>query len=200
MNSIRLTVKFFIQEPESVHLHDFVQVFHRWIQNKTVAGLLIDVADYRHIHHGPGVILIGDQVDYALDLDGGRPGLLLRRKRLSLAGTTLRQALHEALLQALRACQALEMDNDLQGRISFSTGEVEIAVQDRLYAPNSAESFNAARIDLSPVLEKLYSTSSLEFRRLSVDPREALGFSVHVPDEPGLPTLVHNLETARVAL
>jgi hypothetical protein len=94
----------------------------------------------------------------------------------------------------------LETDSGLQGRIAFRSDEVEIAVQDRLHAPNSAESFNAARTDLSPVLEQLYSTSSLELRRLSSDPREALGFSVHVPDEPGLATLVHNLETARVAL
>ena len=43
-------------------------VFHAWIQKGAVEGLLLDVADYQHIQDGPGMILIGDQVDYAFDL------------------------------------------------------------------------------------------------------------------------------------
>ena len=35
--------------------------------------LMIDVADYKHVKHGPGVVLVGDANDYYLDEGEGRP-------------------------------------------------------------------------------------------------------------------------------
>ena len=43
----------------------FVPVFHDWIRRGAVEGLLIDVARYGHVHHGPGIMLVGHEGDYA---------------------------------------------------------------------------------------------------------------------------------------
>jgi len=76
LNLHRISVKYFVTDPTVVNLDEIVPVFHRWIQNQSVEGFLIDVADYKHVCQGPGVVLIGHEADYALDMTGGRPGLL----------------------------------------------------------------------------------------------------------------------------
>ncbi len=196
----RYTIKYYFQGPQPVSLDDFVPVFHRWIQDRTVEGLLIDVADYKHIQNGPGVILVGDQVDYAIDLDGNRPGLLLRYKRRGPADGPLQAQLHQATLLALRGCRALETDPALQGKLTFRTGEVEIVFQDRLSAPNTAETFAEYSPDILRFLDQLYPENEHTLRRGSMDERDAFGVNVRIPGAPGLEDLIRNLETARVSL
>ena len=55
-------------------------MFHDWIQNQRLDELLIDVVDYRHVHDGPGVILIAHDAHYAFDTSEGRLGLLYSRR------------------------------------------------------------------------------------------------------------------------
>src|SRR4029077_431582 len=82
MNPQRLAIKLFATRPIArEELPPFIGVFHRFIQEAVVPGLLVDVADYAHVPDGPGVILIGHDVDYGIDLAGGRTGLLTTRKR-----------------------------------------------------------------------------------------------------------------------
>jgi len=50
-------VKIFVHEPTSIDLADAIPVFHRWIQEAVLNELVIDVADYRHVPAGPGVML-----------------------------------------------------------------------------------------------------------------------------------------------
>src|SRR5947207_3342533 len=76
----RLSVKVFAKAA-SVGPKDALLVFHRWIQTQRLDELLIDVTDYSHVHHGPGVILIGHGADYALDEEEGRLGLKYTLKR-----------------------------------------------------------------------------------------------------------------------
>ena len=79
MQSPKIQVKYFTQEP--VELEHFVPVFHRWIRDRVLDDMVIDVADYAHVHHGPGIVLIGNAVDYFMDQGEGRLGLLYSRKR-----------------------------------------------------------------------------------------------------------------------
>ena len=63
----RISVKLFTTDPEAeVDLHKYIRVFHEFIKEKKVEGLLIDVADYSHVPEGPGIVLIGHDVDYSL--------------------------------------------------------------------------------------------------------------------------------------
>ena len=89
-----IKVKFFVEAPNAVDLPAFIPLFHRWIQKKTVEGLLIDVADYQHVPEGPGILLMGHEGNYAMDMANGRPGLLYSRKREWGDDKTLQQRLH----------------------------------------------------------------------------------------------------------
>ena len=124
MNIQHLNIKFYLENPETVNLSDYGPVFNTWIQNQRLDELLIDVADYLHVHNGPGILLIGHEADYSLDHRGGRLGLLYNRKA-QLDGTT-----QEKLAQAVRAnltvAQILEKENGLK----FNTQEVQILVND----------------------------------------------------------------------
>ena len=137
MNLQHINVKFYLKNPESVNLADYGAVFNSWIQQQRLDELLIDVADYLHVHHGPGIMLIGHEADYSLDHRGGRLGLLYNRKEL-LSGTN-QEKIAQAVRAALIAAQILEKENGLR----FSGSEVQVIVNDRLLVPNTAESFVA---------------------------------------------------------
>ena len=71
MNLQHINIKFYLENPETVDLAEYSTVFNSWIQQKRLEGLLIDVADYLHVHHGPGIMLIGHEADYSLDNRAG---------------------------------------------------------------------------------------------------------------------------------
>src|SRR5262249_46133967 len=103
-----LNVKFFVEQPETVDLEPFMGVFNHWIQDQVVPDeLLIDVADYRHVWGGPGVVLVGHEANYSLDNGEHRLGLLYNRKAPVPGSNTdrLRQAVRAALLAAQRLAQ-----------------------------------------------------------------------------------------------
>src|SRR5689334_25212468 len=87
MNVQHINVKFYIENAESVNLPDFYPVFNAWTQTQRLDDLLVDVADYLHVHNGPGIMLIGHEADYSLDNRAGRLGFLYNRKE-QLEGTT----------------------------------------------------------------------------------------------------------------
>src|SRR4029453_8781118 len=123
MNPLRLAIKIPATRPiPRDALHPFIGVFHRFIQEQAVPGLLIDVADYAHVPEGPGVMLIGHEVDYGIDLARGRTGLLTVRKR---AGESDLVALfRDTLAMTLAAARAIEADPTVDVR--FAVDEIEL--------------------------------------------------------------------------
>ena len=73
-------VKLMVAEPASLDLEALLSVFHSWIQDQVCDERLLDVADYRHVFAGPGVMLIGLEGDYSLDNTDGRLGVRYSRK------------------------------------------------------------------------------------------------------------------------
>src|SRR6185503_12159668 len=135
MNIQHINIKFYLENPETVNLAEYASVFNPWIQKQRLEELLIDVADYLHVHNGPGIILIGHEADYSLDNRAGRLGLLYNRKE-QLDGTNA-EKLFQAARAALNAAQILEKENSLK----FSGQEGQIVINDRLLVPNTAETF-----------------------------------------------------------
>jgi hypothetical protein len=135
-----------------INLADAIPVFHRWIQDRVRDELLIDVADYRHVHHGPGVLLVAHEANYSLDQADGRLGLLYARKS-GVEGDT-QAKLRQAFGAALSACRTLEQEEPFRGKLRFDAGECEVAVNDRLLAPNTDETWAA----LKPELERFFGT------------------------------------------
>src|ERR1043165_8660714 len=66
MNIQHTNIKFYLEDPEAVNLAEYAAVFNTWIQQQRLEELLIDVADYLHVHNGPGIMLIGHEADYSL--------------------------------------------------------------------------------------------------------------------------------------
>ena len=150
MDVQHINIKIFVENPATVTLEDYAAVFNAWIQKQRLEELLIDVADYLHVHHGPGIMLIGHEADYSLDNRAGRLGLLYNRKE-QLDGTT-QEKLSQAVRAALTAAQILEKENGLK----FNGSEVQIIINDRLLVPNTAETFAVLEPDLRAFFERLY--------------------------------------------
>src|SRR5512138_3801588 len=150
MNVQHINIKFFLQNPESVRLDDFGAVFNNWIQRGALPELLVDVADYLHVHYGPGVILIGHEADYSLDNRAGRLGLLYNRKA-ALDGS-LQDKLMQAARAALTAARLLEKENG----VKFRGEEVQVIINDRLLAPNTPETFAMLEPDFRTFFNTFY--------------------------------------------
>jgi hypothetical protein len=152
MNIDHVNVKVMARPGADVAWHTLIPVFHRWIQTKAVPEMLIDVADYAHVPNGPGVMLIGHEAFYSVDNRAGRPGLLYNRRTAGegSAADKIRQA-YEA---AVAAARRLEQEPEIQGKVTFDASEVEVFINDRLLAPNTAETFDAIRPSLEEVFPK----------------------------------------------
>jgi hypothetical protein len=170
----KIAVKFFLENPAALRLHEIVPVFHRWIQTHAVEGMLIDVADYGHLPLGPGVVLVGFEGDYSLDSMEGPPGLLYSRKQ-PLPGP-FADRLKACLKAVLGACAALEGDPAFEGMLRFRTGEALFLANDRLAAPNTEESYSALRPGLEAAFGALWG-GPVELRRDPSDPRRRLAVS-----------------------
>lgn len=145
-------------------VEEFIPVFHGWIQKKAVDGLLVDVADYSHLPQSPGVVLVGQDADRAMDLSEGPLGFLYLRKK-STAGD-LRSRLKEALAATLDG--AAKLESELGGRLKFRTSELLFLANDRLLAPNDEATWAALKPELQAVLPKATLT------RDASDPRRRL--------------------------
>lgn len=112
-----------------------IPVFHDWVRRQPTGELLIDVADYRHVPGGPGVLLVGHEADYALAVEGS--GAALRYQRKAPVTGSSAQRLGQALGAALRAARMLKDDPALAGRLRYGLDGLQVVVNDRLLAPNT---------------------------------------------------------------
>jgi hypothetical protein len=153
-----INVKIFAADASSVNVADSVGVFHRWIKDTVCPEMLIDVAEYRHVPAGPGVLLIGLEANYSFDERENRLGLLYNRKD-ALEGS-FQSRLAQAHQAALAACDRLEQEAVFDGKLKFDRSRLEVFVNDRLLAPNTDETWQA----LKPELEKYFAGSKIERR------------------------------------
>jgi hypothetical protein len=150
-------VKIFARQP--VDLGEAIPVFHRWIQDRVVPEMLIDVADYRHVPNGPGVMLIGHEASYSLDSAKARLGLLYSRKQ---AGGEAQENLRQAYDSAVAACRRLEEEQAFGGKLKFNTGDCEFSLNDRLLAPNTDETYAALKPEFDRFFAGVWKSYSIE--------------------------------------
>lgn len=143
---VKLDLKVLASSESAAAPEEFIPVFHRWITERVLPELLIDVADYSHVHEGPGVLLVGHDAIYAYDESRGEPGLLYSRRRETAPETagirTLNERLESLLLCAFRACDQIEAEPQLDGRVAFDRHRIELRVNDRL-VPGDDEAASA---------------------------------------------------------
>lgn len=190
MDLYRLGVKFFAGEGTTIALPEFIPVFHRWIQQKLLDDLLVDVADYSHVHAGPGVLLIAHEGNYGMDETGNRRGLVYYRKHPPAGG--LEEGLLAICGKALQACRLLEEEPALGGRMKFDGRELQIFANDRLLAPNSEATFTALRPAFDSVLGRLYSGTAYVLER-ETDPKERFAIVVKTEATVSVEALLQRL-------
>jgi hypothetical protein len=170
-----VNVKIFAESPEGVDLSAALPVFHRWIRESAFEELLVDVADYRHVPAGPGVVLVGHEANYSLDNAGGRLGLLYNRKAPIDAGAAENVA--QALRAAIEACRRLEEEPEFEGRLGFER-DIEIIINDRALAPNTDAAFALLKPAVEGALEAVFGAAEFELARVG-ESRERLRIGVH---------------------
>jgi hypothetical protein len=143
MSGYDIGVKVFHAVPEAAPMRDYIPVFHRWIQKHVLEDLLIDVADYAHMHQGPGVILVCHDAIYGVDDEDGKRGLLYRQRRA--ADGAVEEQLRTGLRRVLIAAKQLESEPELSGKVRFSADRIEVSAFNRLRAPHSSETLATLR-------------------------------------------------------
>lgn len=171
MDVERFCLKFFARDG-AVDEACFIPIFHDWIRLKSLPGTLIDVADYRHVPDGPGIMLITHEINYAMEHGGGQFGLSAQCK-LGL-GDAHQERIVELVKRMARFGTLLEADSRLAGAFSLEGGSFHYLANDRLRLPNTAEAFAAIQPDLAAAAAALYGDQPVTISRLENDPRERL--------------------------
>ena len=190
----RFCVKFYARDPRALDLAEAIPIFHRWIQSDRMDGLLIDVADYRHVPNGPGVVLVGHDADYFLDEMEGPLGLLYNRKHEAEGSNVYR--LRRAMKNALTACRALEREPELAAKeFRFAGGRLRFIINDRLLSSNGVV---AIRGDLDTVLRDLYPGHRPRIETGTSDARDRYTLDVDSGAEVDIATLLTRLESRKL--
>jgi hypothetical protein len=164
-------------------------LFHGWIQETD--GVYHDVADYSHMQDGPGILLVADSANVSVDEGDHRRGLLFSQKN-PLDGSN-----HEKLAAVLRAalehCRKLENETRLKEPIRFSGNEITIAINDRLRAPNTDDTFNEVRSDIEALAQQLFGGAAFTLDR-DADARKRFNVTLRTPQKLDTRTLLGNLQ------
>jgi hypothetical protein len=185
MQAHKISVKLYAESDAGLGAHEVVPIFHSWIQNHSVAEhMLVDVADYGHVHNGPGTLLVAHEANFYADRLDGRLGLTYSRKQAAPAAAAFVDRLRQAATAALEACVRLEDDPRLAGKLKFGTGELTIRVADRLLAPNTMETYGQVRGDIEKLASDLYGAGNFDVEHVL---SEKLPFEVRVIATASLP-------------
>lgn len=176
----RISVKFFVNEEAAVDVPALVPVFHRWIREDSLPGLSIDVADYKHVPDGPGLLLMGHEGDYAWDARYGRLGLVYKHKR-EWPTETVEDRLALVWERGKQAVALLQAAPELQG-LSFCIDEVELSFPDRLNVPNTPETFATLQDTIAVVLQNQHPDKIVSLTHVHTEARRP--FTVNVRLEP----------------
>lgn len=165
----RISVKFFVEDGDELEIPPLIPVFHRWIREDSLPGLLIDVANYKHVPNGPILLIVGHEGDYILDRTDGRTGFLYRGKR-AWSSDDFKERLRTVWQRAAQAAQLLQSEQTLNG-ISFSESEAAIDFPDRLNVPNSPATFDAVKDDVESVLEAVSDGRTWKLKYVPLEAR-----------------------------
>jgi len=176
----KIEIKFFAVEREPVPLTAFIDLFHGWIQASD--GVYHDVADYSHMHQGPGIVLVAPDFYVSVDETGGRRGFLFSQKA-RLEGTN-QERLVRVFRDALENCRRLQAEPALQRKIEFRFDEFEITLNDRLLAPNGEESYQAFKAEIEPFVSRVFGGAPVSLQQESDARRRVrLGIQAMAPVE-----------------
>lgn len=169
----KLDVKLFVESPNAVPLTDFIEIFHSWIQASD--GVYHDVADYSHMQAGPGIVLVANDANISIDESDNRRGLLYSQKS-ALSGSN-QERLRTVLRFGLENFRKVEREPKLGGKFKLLGNEAVIAVNDRLFWPNTQESFAAVVPEIKRLAKTVFADADVSLER---EPEERKKFAVRI--------------------
>lgn len=169
----KLDVKLFVESPNAVPLTDFIEIFHSWIQASD--GVYHDVADYSHMQAGPGIVLVANDANISIDESDNRRGLLYSQKS-ALSGSN-QERLRTVLRFGLENFRKVEREPKLGGKFKLLGNEAVIAVNDRLFWPNTQESFAAVVPEIERLAKTVFADADVSLER---EPEERKKFAVRI--------------------
>jgi hypothetical protein len=184
MESERFFIKLYAQQ-EKYEVDQVIPVFHRWIRERVSDELLIDVASYSHVERGPGVLLVGHAIDYYLDEQDDRVGIVFSRKR---SAPPPGERLRDGFKRLFKAAELLEQASELSPPLKFKTNEVLLRCSDRLNAPNTDAAFDKLKGELESFGTELYGEKPSVTRAGTAG--ELLSAKLTLPNAPALAELV----------
>ena len=191
MDLQHVNVKLLLHKTADTDLEPLIPVFHSWIQGQACEELLLDVADYRHVHAGPGVVLIGHEANYSVENSDNKLGIRYNRKA-AVEGSN-QDRLKQATCSALTACQRLESDPRLSGKLRFDGQEIQVSINDRLLAPNSVATREALQPEFQTFFDKLFGEGGYSLSNNHHDPRRLFSASVRASQVFSVSDLLKNL-------
>ena len=190
MDLQKINVKFFAEKGDQVPLKDLIPVFHRWIQQDKLEGMLIDVTEYTHVHQGPGLLLIANEANYSLDEMDGKRGMLYNQKRTPEKSGE--EHLKIAFRRALQACALLEKEPEAAGKLKFAVNHLQVFINDRLAAPHHSQTNEELEKVLKPLLDILFDGAKY-LLIAERDPKKRSGFEIKVDKPSDLETILQKL-------
>ena len=140
MNDYKIGCKLFLKSPKELDLKLVIPVFQRWIQEKKIKNhLMIDVGDYSHVPHGPGVLLVMHEGNLGLDLKEGKLGLYYYRKQST--GGSLEKNLENIFSLLKKIAQDFVKEKEISKDLLFCEDHCLWIFNDRLNFPNNKESY-----------------------------------------------------------
>jgi hypothetical protein len=183
-------IKLFAVDAQGFDILKLIPMYHRWIQQKMLEDLLIDVADYSHVPAGPGVMLIAHEGNYALDETGHERGVVYYSKH-PLTGE-LPERFAQVARKTLKAAQLMTGDAELKGELKVPGNDLQFFANDRLIAPNTDAAYAELEPALKRFLDRLYAGASYTLVRES-DPKERLSVRVRTAEPVDLESLLARL-------
>ena len=183
MDLHKFGIKFFAVDAKGFDILKLIPMYHRWIQQKALDGVLIDVADYSHVPAGPGVMLIAHEGNYALDETGHERGVVYYSKH-TLRQVHLPERLVQVARKVLQAAQLMTGDAELKGELKVPGNDLQFFANDRLIAPNTDAAYAELEPALRRFLDRLYAGASYTLVRES-DPKERLSVRVRTAGSRG---------------
>jgi hypothetical protein len=183
-------IKLFAVDAQGFDILKLIPMYHRWIQQKALEDLLIDVADYSHVPAGPGVMLIAHEGNYALDETGHERGVVYYSKH-TLAGE-LPERFVQVARKVLKAAQLMTGDAELHGELKVPGNDLQFFANDRLVAPNTDAAYAELEPTLKSFLDRLYAGAPYTLVR-ETDPKERLSVRVRAAGPADLESLLARL-------
>ncbi|MBI4606133.1 MAG: hypothetical protein HY721_29555 [Planctomycetes bacterium] len=177
----KINVKLPLDAPRAFENDVLLAIFGRWRLEQ--GEEIIDLADYAHVDHGPGCLLVSHRWHFGIDNSEGVPGLFFSTRK-GLSGSPA-----ERFAQAIRGL--LEKGRRLLGEADFPQGvrprcgELEVVLNDRLLAPNDDDADRDLRPALETVLARLYGQGAWSLER-ERDPGRRLAYRVRAKGAGGL--------------